>query len=141
MRVVLALVAGVLFGIGLITGGMTNPAKVKAFLDLYGRWDPSLGMVMAGAIPIAAVAFAIARWRKTSWGGRPIMLPPRRGIDWKLVVGALLFGAGWGLVGFCPGPAIVAAASGYGPAVAFLPAMLVGIVLHDELAQGFRDAW
>jgi uncharacterized protein len=137
--IVFALVAGVIFGTGLIAGGMTDPAKVQGFLDPFGRWDPSLAFVMGGAIAVAVGAFALARRRKVrgaaSWSGEPIELPTSTAIDARLVGGGVLFGVGWGLAGFCPGPAIVAAASGYAPALWFLPAMLAGMVLHDVVLQ------
>jgi uncharacterized membrane protein YedE/YeeE len=135
MSIVFASLAGLLFGIGLIAAGMTDPAKVLAFLDITGEWDPSLGLVMAGAIGVGSIAFAIARRRKTAWSGVPIELPERRGIDRRLVGGALLFGAGWGWVGLCPGAALVAAAGGYAPAIVFIPAMLVGMTLHDQFLR------
>lgn len=137
--VLIALAAGVVFGIGLIAGGMTDPAKVQGFLDLFGRWDPSLAFVMGGAIAVAVGAFALARRRQArgaaSWSGEPIDLPSSTAIDARLIGGGVLFGIGWGLAGFCPGPAIVAAASGYGPALWFLPAMLAGMLAHDFVLQ------
>jgi len=137
--IVFALAAGVLFGVGLIAGGMTDPAKVQGFLDLFGRWDPSLAFVMGGAIAVAVGAFALARRRQArgaaSWSGEPIELPTSTSIDARLVGGGVLFGIGWGLAGFCPGPAIVAAASGYAPALWFVPAMLAGMLAHDFVLQ------
>ena len=138
MAIVIALACGVLFGLGLIAGGMTDPAKVQGFLDLFGRWNPSLAFVMGGAIAVAVGAFALAQRRKdrgaASWSGAPIELPTSTVIDARLVVGGVLFGIGWGLAGFCPGPAVVAAAGGYAPALWFLPAMLAGMLLHDLVA-------
>lgn len=130
MSIAFALLAGLLFGIGAIAGGITDPAKVLAFLDVAGDWDPSVGLVLAAAILVGTVGFALARRRRR---GVPMAQPERRGIDWRLIVGGLLFGAAWGMVGFCPGPALVAAAGGYAPAVIFVPAMLVGMTLHDQL--------
>jgi uncharacterized protein len=133
----LALAAGLVFGIGLLASGMTDPAKVRGFLDLFGRWDPSLAFVMGGAIAVAVGAFALARRRKAaaqaSWSGEPIELPTSDAVDARLVGGGVLFGVGWGLAGFCPGPAIVALSAGFGPALWFVPAMLVGMLLHDTL--------
>lgn len=135
----IALGCGVLFGVGLIAGGMTDPAKVQGFLDVFGRWDPSLAFVMGGAVAVAVGAFALARRRKergaVSWSGEPIELPTSTAIDARLVGGGVVFGIGWGLAGFCPGPAIVAAAGGYAPALWFLPAMLAGMLLHDLVLQ------
>ena len=133
MRQLLALCAGLLFGLGLIAGGMTDPAKVKGFLDLAGAWDPSLALVMGGGIAIGVFAFARARSQRIAWSGDPIDLPNSQRIDGRLLAGGVLFGAGWGIGGFCPGPAIVALASGVMPAVVFVVAMLAGMVIHDRL--------
>lgn len=129
----LAAVAGLLFGLGLIAGGMTDPGKVQAFLDLGGRWDPSLAFVMGGALAVTAVAMAWGRRRALSWSGEPLCQPPSRRIEPRLVAGGVLFGAGWGLAGFCPGPAWVSAASGSGEALLFVAAMVVGMQAHDRL--------
>jgi uncharacterized membrane protein YedE/YeeE len=125
--------AGLLFGLGLIASGMTDPLKVKGFLDLFGAWDPSLALVMGGAIAVGLVAFAVARRRGRAFDGHPIDLPKNQALDARLVGGGLLFGIGWGIAGFCPGPAIVAAAGGFGPALMFVPAMLLGMALHDRV--------
>lgn len=125
-------VSGLVFGIGLILAGMTEPLKVKGFLDLAGAWDPSLALVMGGAIAVGAVAFARARRRDRSWTGAPIEIPANKTIDRRLVTGGVLFGIGWGIGGFCPGPALVALGSGVGSAGIFVAAMLVGMVLHDK---------
>ncbi len=139
MAALVALAAGLLFGLGLIASGMTNPAKVQGFLDLFGVWDPSLGFVMGGAIAVALGAFTLAAQRARSgrraWTGEPILLPTSTAISTRLVGGGVLFGIGWGLAGFCPGPALVAFASGYAPALWFVPAMLVGMTLHDFLVS------
>jgi uncharacterized membrane protein YedE/YeeE len=125
-------ISGLVFGIGLILAGMTEPLKVKGFLDLAGAWDPSLALVMGGAIALGAVAFARARRRDRSWTGAPIEIPNNKTIDRRLVTGGVLFGIGWGIGGFCPGPALVALGSGVGSAGIFVAAMLVGMVLHDK---------
>jgi uncharacterized membrane protein YedE/YeeE len=104
MHQIVAALAGLLFGIGLIVSGMTNPAKVQSFLDLAGRWDPSLALVMGGAIAVGLPAFSLARRRSHSLLGDPMQLPANRRIDRRLLAGSLLFGAGWGLAGYCPGP-------------------------------------
>ena len=126
-----AFVAGLVFGIGLIVSGMFNPAKVLGFLDLAGRWDPSLALVMAGAIAVGVVAFGIAGKRAQTLLGSPMLLPTTRDIDRRLVLGSLVFGIGWGLAGFCPGPALVALGAGYGKAVAFTAGMLAGMLVFE----------
>jgi len=133
MRLVLALASGLLFGLGLVAGGMTDPAKIKAFLDLAGRWDPSLAFVMAGAIAIGLPAFALAKRRSTSWSGERMELPASNTVDRRLLAGGLLFGIGWGIAGFCPGPALVAMSFGPSAAWIFGVAMLAGMVAHDRL--------
>ena len=122
---------GLLFGIGLIVSGMTDPGKVIGFLDLSGAWDPSLALVMGGAILVGVFAFALAKRRTTTFLGGALTLPASRDIDRRLVVGGLLFGAGWGLAGFCPGPAIVSLGSGQPKAAVFVLAMLVGMLVFE----------
>jgi uncharacterized membrane protein YedE/YeeE len=132
MRDVFSIASGLIFGLGLILGGMSDPAKVKAFLDLFGNWDPSLAFVMGGAIAVGVFAFAAGKQRETSWTGERMEIPTSKVVDARLIVGGLLFGAGWGIGGFCPGPALVALGSGLMPAAAFVAAMLVGMVVHDR---------
>jgi hypothetical protein len=135
MRELMALSSGLIFGLGLILGGMTDPGKVKGFLDVAGAWDPSLGLVMGGAIAVGVFAFAAAQRRSRSWSGDRMDIPANRVIDARLIVGGVLFGAGWGIGGFCPGLALVAMSSGLGSAAVFVIAMLVGMVLHDRFLQ------
>jgi uncharacterized protein len=130
-----ALLAGLVFGIGLIVSGMADPAKVLGFLDLAGAWDPSLALVMAGAIAVGAAAFAIAGRRSHSLLGEPMKLPATRPIDRRLVVGSLLFGIGWGIAGFCPGPALVALGMGQVKAAMFVLAMLAGMLLFEGIER------
>ena len=132
MREWMALMSGLVFGLGLILGGMTDPGKVKGFLDVAGAWDPSLALVMGGAIAVGVFAFAAAKRRTTAWSGERIEIPSNTVIDARLIGGGVLFGAGWGLGGFCPGPALVAMSAGVGSAAVFVVAMLVGMVLHDR---------
>ena len=127
--------AGLVFGLGLLVSGMANPAKVQGFLDLAGAWDPSLTFVMAGAIAVAAVAFALAKKRTASFLGAAMKLPSSRDIDRRLVVGSVLFGIGWGVAGFCPGPGLVALGMGEIKALVFVGAMLVGIGLFEIIEQ------
>ena len=133
MRNLVAALSGLVLGLGLIASGMTNPYKVRSFLDVTGSWDPSLALVMGGAIGVASLAFAWARGRRRSWSGDLIEWPEARGVDTRLLVGGALFGAGWGLAGFCPGPAIVAMGAGMQEAWIFGAAMLVGFIAHDQL--------
>lgn len=129
MSIVLAGLIGAAFGAGLLIAGMTTPAKVIGFLDVRGGWDPSLGLVMAGAIAVyAPLSRWIQRARKAPWTDATFHLPTRRDLDGKLVVGAALFGVGWGLGGLCPGPGVVAAAAGSETGLLFVGAMLVGML-------------
>jgi hypothetical protein len=131
MAALIALVSGLLFGIGLIAGGMTDPARIKAFLDVAGAWDPSLALVMGGAVAVGLVAFARVPRQRQAWAGGAIALPAATTIDARLIGGGVLFGIGWGWAGFCPGPAWVAMASGSGAALWFVAAMLAGMWVHD----------
>ena len=131
MMVLMSLLAGLVFGLGLIVSGMANPAKVLGFLDLAGAWDPSLAFVMGGAVGVGLVAFFLVRRRTVSWLGAPMKLPTARGIDRRLVGGSLLFGIGWGVAGFCPGPALVTLGMGNVKALVFVAAMLVGMGLFE----------
>jgi uncharacterized membrane protein YedE/YeeE len=131
MPIFTALLAGLIFGLGLILSGMANPAKVLGFLDLAGSWDPSLMFVMGGAIGVAFVGFALAARRKLTPSGEPINLPTARQIDRPLVIGALLFGIGWGIAGFCPGPALVGVGMLEPKALLFVLAMLAGMGVFE----------
>ena len=137
--VLVAFLAGLTFGVGLLISGMANPEKVLGFLDLAGLWDPSLALVMVGAIAVGVIAFRVAGSRKLTLLGREFRLPTRSDIDKRLVIGSLLFGAGWGLAGFCPGPALVAMGAGHLKAVVFVAAMLAGMALF-ELLEKLRRA-
>lgn len=140
MRIITSLLAGLVFGIGLIISGMTNPAKVLGFLDLAGLWDPSLALVMGGAIAVGVVAFQIARKRSKSLLGDPMRLPSATQVDRRLLLGGLAFGVGWGLAGFCPGPALASLASGGAKPAIFTVAMLAGMVIYElvERASALR---
>lgn len=130
MNRVTAFVAGLLFGIGLLMAGMANPAKVLAFLDLSGAWDPSLAFVMGGAIGAAIVPFTLAKRRQQSFTGCPMQLPNRRDIDKPLIIGSLIFGIGWGIAGVCPGPALVVLGAGQWAALPFVLALIAGMLLY-----------
>jgi uncharacterized membrane protein YedE/YeeE len=135
MPIVSAFIVGLVFGAGLIIAGMTNPAKVQGFLDLAGNWDPSLAFVMGGAILVGLAAFRIAGRRERSLLGEPMRLPTATRIDRRLVLGGLAFGAGWGLAGFCPGPALASLATGGAKAWIFTGAMLAGMVVFEVLER------
>ncbi len=131
MNALSAFIAGLLFGIGLLFSGMTNPAKVQGFLDLAGSWDPSLAFVMVGAILVGFFAFRVARRRAVSFLGSAMQLPRARHIDKRLVLGSVVFGVGWGLAGFCPGPALVSLGAGQAKAALFVVAMIGGMLLYE----------
>lgn len=135
MIAIAALLSGLVFGLGLIVSGMGNPAKVQNFLDIFGAWDPSLGLVMGGAIAVGLLAFTWAKRRKTSVLGEPMQLPTSSVVDRKLLTGAALFGAGWGLAGFCPGPAVMNLATLHTEVWLFVAAMLAGMVLQHIWAK------
>ena len=135
MPVFTALLAGLVFGIGLLVSGMANPAKVLGFLDLTGQWDPSLAFVMGGAVAVGFFAFLFAGKRTVSLIGLEMKLPPAGHIDRRLVVGSTVFGIGWGVAGFCPGPALVAVGMGEAKAIVFVIAMLLGMVLFEWIER------
>lgn len=135
MLIFMALVVGLVFGIGLIISGMTDPSKVIGFLDLAGAWDPSLAFVMGGAILVGAIAFRVAGRRETSLLGEVMRLPKASQIDRRLVLGGLAFGAGWGLAGYCPGPALASLAVGGSKPLIFVGAMVAGMVLFEVLER------
>ena len=127
--IILAAAAGVLFGVGLLVSGMTVPAKVTGFLDVGGAWDPSLAFVMAAAIGVHAPLAALVRRRARPLFGDRFHLPPQAAIDLPLVAGAAIFGVGWGLSGYCPGPAIVSLGSGALGVLVFVAAFVVATAL------------
>lgn len=130
-----ALGAGLIFGLGLVASQMVNPAKVLNFLDVLGAWDPSLIFVMGTAIPVAAIGFALAHRRPRPALAAEFQLPERAAIDLPLIAGATLFGIGWGMVGFCPGPAVVALGFGRSEAVLVVVAMIAGMALVKAVAR------
>lgn len=131
MQLLMALLSGLVFGLGLIVSGMTDPSKVTGFLDLAGAWDPSLAFVMGGAIGVGLLAFRFARTRSRAILGGSMQLPMARQIDRRLVLGGLTFGVGWGLAGYCPGPALASLASGGSKPLIFTAAMLVGMAIFE----------
>lgn len=133
MKLLMALLAGLLFGLGLILSGMTDPAKVLGFLDLTGNWDPSLAFVMSGALLVGSLVFPFATRRPKSILGEAMRLPTATRIDRRLVLGGLTFGVGWGLAGYCPGPALASLAPGGSKPLLFFVAMLAGMALFELL--------
>jgi len=143
MQLLMALLAGLIFGLGLIVSGMTDPSKVTGFLDLAGAWDPSLAFVMGGAIVVGLIAFRFARTRSHAIFGGPMQLPAARQIDRRLIFGALTFGVGWGLAGYCPGPALASLATGGSKPLIFTAAMLAGMAafeIHERLFKSGKKA-
>ena len=140
MFVLSALLSGLVFGLGLIMSGMANPAKVLGFLDLAGAWDPSLALVMAGAIAVGFFAFLVAKKRTVSFIGAQMKLPTSSAIDRRLLTGSALFGVGWGVAGFCPGPGLVALGMGELKALVFVAAMLMGMLIFSWLEKHPRAA-
>lgn len=132
--------AGLLFGVGLLLSGMTDPGKVLGFLDLFGAWDPSLALVMGGAVLVGFFAFALAKKRTATFLGGALRLPAGSQIDKRLVTGALMFGVGWGLAGFCPGPALVSMVSGEGKAAFFVAFMLIGMLVYELMDRRMKQS-
>lgn len=127
MLMIIAFVCGLIFGLGLLISGMANPEKVLNFLDLYHPWDPSLALVMVGAIIVGVAGFSLARHRKMAICGVPMSLPLNSAVDKSLIYGAILFGLGWGLAGICPGPSLVLLGAGVGKGLVFVLSMLAGM--------------
>lgn len=136
-HILAAFASGLVFGLGLILSGMTDPGKVIGFLDLAGAFNPALAFVMMGAIPVAAVAFRIVAKRQSTLTGEPLHLPAAARIDQRLLLGALTFGAGWGVAGYCPGPALASLTTGGSDALLFVAAMLGGMIVF-EVARALR---
>jgi hypothetical protein len=131
---------GVLFGWGLIISGMSNPEKILGFLDLTGLWDPSLLFVMLGAVLVGFAGFYVVSKRTEAFFGGALHIPSRRDITKSLIVGSLIFGAGWGIAGFCPGPALVAMGAGHLKALVFVAAMLVGMEICERFFSTHQKA-
>ncbi|CAM3530431.1 membrane protein [Psychrobacter glaciei] len=133
LKNIIGLLAGLLFGFGLLISGMTEPVKVQGFLDIFGAWDISLALVMGGGLIVAMVGVQLAKRQQTSWIGTLIEMPNKTVINKKLLIGAMLFGIGWGLVGICPGPGIVLLGTGQWQIYVFIPAMIVGMLVYQWL--------
>lgn len=134
IKITISFFCGLLFGVGLIISGMTDPSKVIGFLDLTGNWDPSLAFVMGGAVLVGSIAFRLAKRRSETWLGETLGLPTANQIDKRLVLGALTFGVGWGLAGYCPGPALASLTQG-GKPVIFVLSMLAGMGIYEALSR------
>ena len=133
LKNIIGLLTGLLFGCGLLISGMTDPVKVQGFLDIFGAWDISLALVMGSGLLVAIVGVQISKRQQTSWIGTKIELPSKTAINKRLLIGAMLFGIGWGLVGICPGPGIVLLGTGQWQAYVFIPAMIVGMLIFQWL--------
>jgi len=132
LQIASALVAGILFGFGLSLSGMLNPARVQGFLDIFGNWDPSLAFVLGGAVVVAFAGVALSRRMKRPAFDEAFHLPAANCIDGRLVMGSAIFGLGWGIAGFCPGPAVASLSLGFWQTALFVVAMLVGMIVHDR---------
>lgn len=130
---------GVFFGMGLIISGMTNPQKILNFLDITGNWDPSLIFVMGGAVAVGLAGFYLLTKRSEAFFGGALHVPKRRDITKPLVIGSFLFGIGWGVAGFCPGPAIVSVGLGQPKALVFVLAMLIGMVICNRFFTAHKN--
>ena len=135
MRTLYPILSGLLFGAGLAISGMLDPARVRAFLDVFGNWDPTLAFVMGGALVVMAVAWTVQRRMRTSLAGADFDLPDTSTIDKRLVGGAALFGVGWGIAGLCPGPAVASLGTAIGPAAIFVVAMALGVALQRVVVR------
>ncbi len=138
MKNIITFLTGLIFGLGLIISGMTNPDKVISFLDIAGLWDPSLMFVMLGGIAVAFIGFRFVEDKKQTIFDDPIHLPGTTHLSKELVIGSMLFGAGWALAGFCPGPALVAFGAGYKKAFIFVIAMIVGMYIHEQFLKACK---
>ena len=133
LKNIIGLIAGLLFGFGLLISGMTDTVKVQGFLEVFGAWDISLALVMGGGLIVAIIGVQLAKRQQTSWIGTIIEMPSKTTINSKLLIGAMLFGIGWGLVGICPGPGIVLLGTGQWQAYVFIPAMIIGMLIYQWL--------
>ena len=130
---------GVLFGFGLLVSGMSNPQKILNFLDITGSWDPSLMFVMGGAVIVGLAGFYVVSQRSEAFFGGALHIPTRRDITKPLLMGSFIFGAGWGIAGFCPGPALVSLGSGQLKALVFVIAMLIGMTICERFFKGHKN--
>lgn len=138
-RAVVALVSGATFGIGLTLSGMVDPARVRGFLDVFGSWNPALVFVLGGAVIVAAIGVAATRRMEHPMLDDAFHVPTATAIDARLLLGSAIFGIGWGIAGFCPGPALAALSYGTWPVAAFVTAMAIGMIAHDHVVPPARD--
>lgn len=132
-QIMTALAAGTVFGLGLAMSGMLDPARVRSFLDIFGAWDPSLAFVLGGAVTVALVGMAALKRLQRPAFDETFHLPATSPVERQLVLGSAIFGIGWGMAGFCPGPALASLSLGLAPVALFVVAMLVGMTLHDRV--------
>lgn len=135
---VAALASGLLFGFGLTLSGMTDPARVRAFLDVFEAWNPSLAFVLAGAVVVATLGVAAMRWMSRPLLDADFHMPGATTIDARLLIGSAIFGVGWGIAGLCPGPALAVLTTRFWPVAAFVAAMLAGMAAHDRFVPPLR---
>lgn len=140
MNRAIVLISGILFGVGLVLSGMTQPSKVIGFLDFFGNWDPSLAFVMGGAVLVNLVLFRFIFKRQRPLFAEKFHLPTSKDIDWRLVTGGALFGIGWGIAGFCPGPGITSLVSLQAPAFIFVIAMAAGMFLFTAFDKQLKKS-
>ncbi len=136
LRLCVSLMCGLVFGFGLALSGMLDPTRIRGFLDVFGQWDPSLAFVLVGAVGISFIGVRFSRHLSAPILDERYDLPTRTSVSVRLVLGAAIFGVGWGLSGLCPGPAVASLALGFGPTVAFAMAMVVGMLLHAAVTSG-----
>ena len=133
-RLLTALISGIVFGIGMAISGMTNTKRVQGFLDFFGAWDPTLAFVMGGGLLVTTIGYRLILRRPAPLFAEKFSLPTKTAIDKPLLLGAAIFGIGWGLVGYCPGPALAGLTYGYAPTLTFIPAMIVGLLIAHRIA-------
>jgi uncharacterized membrane protein YedE/YeeE len=133
-RLLTALISGIVFGIGMAISGMTNTKRVQGFLDFFGAWDPTLAFVMGGGLLVTTIGYRLILRQPAPLFAEKFSLPTKSAIDKPLLLGAAIFGIGWGLVGYCPGPALAGLTYGYAPTLTFIPAMIVGLLIAHRIA-------
>lgn len=133
-RLLTSLISGIVFGIGMAVSGMTNTQRVQGFLDVFGAWDPTLAFVMGGGLMVTTIGYRLVLRQPAPRFAVKFSLPTKTAIDKPLILGAAIFGVGWGLVGYCPGPALAGLSYGYAPTLTFIPAMIAGLLIAHRIA-------